>query len=86
MQEIYKDIPNYEGYYQVSNVGNVRSLERVSWNGKGYHTLQEKILKPYKSSNGYYIRVSLNKDGIRRVKEDSPISCYWFFRPYPLWI
>lgn len=26
MIEIYKDIPGYEGLYQVSNLGNVKSL------------------------------------------------------------
>ena len=26
MKEIWKDIPNYEGYYQVSNLGNVKSI------------------------------------------------------------
>ncbi|QDJ97848.1 hypothetical protein PALS2_223 [Staphylococcus phage PALS_2] len=26
--EIWKDIENYEGYYQVSDKGNVKSLER----------------------------------------------------------
>ena len=28
MQEIWKDIPNYEGYYQVSNLGQVKSVKR----------------------------------------------------------
>ena len=32
--EIWKDIPNYEGYYQVSNLGNVRSIDRVIKNRK----------------------------------------------------
>ena len=27
MEEIWKDIKDYEGYYQVSNLGNVRSLK-----------------------------------------------------------
>lgn len=40
MEEIYKDIEGYEGHYQVSNFGNVKSLKR----GK------EKILTP--SDNG----------------------------------
>jgi len=30
MNEIWKDIPNYEGRYQVSDLGNVRSLDRLS--------------------------------------------------------
>ena len=29
MEEIWKDVPSYEGYYQVSNLGNFRSLPRV---------------------------------------------------------
>ena len=29
MQEIWKDISGYEGYYQVSNLGNVKSMERI---------------------------------------------------------
>ena len=35
MQEIWKDIKGYEGLYQVSNLGNVKSLERRvnSYNG-----------------------------------------------------
>ena len=28
MNEIWKDINNYEGIYQISNLGNVRSLDR----------------------------------------------------------
>lgn len=28
-QEVLKDIPNYEGYYQVSNKGNIRSVDRM---------------------------------------------------------
>ena len=29
MEEIWKDIPQYEGYYQVSNYGNFRSIDRI---------------------------------------------------------
>lgn len=28
VKEIWKDIPGYEGYYQVSNIGRVKGLER----------------------------------------------------------
>lgn len=34
MKEIYKDIKNYEGYYQVSNLGNIKSLDRYDSAGK----------------------------------------------------
>ena len=29
MDEIWDDIKNYEGLYQISNLGNIRSLDRV---------------------------------------------------------
>lgn len=58
MGEIWKDIPNYEGLYQVSNYGKIKSLER--YNYKGHHNL-EKILKQSKCKNGYYY-VALCKD------------------------
>ena len=32
MEEYWKDVIGYEGYYQVSNLGNVRSLDRkIAW-------------------------------------------------------
>ena len=56
MQEIWKDIKNYEGLYQVSNFGKVKSLPR-----KGTQTNTEKILKVSYTYNGYE-RVSLHKN------------------------
>lgn len=38
MNEIFKDIPGFEGLYQVSNFGNVKSLERLYWRETTYHT------------------------------------------------
>lgn len=52
MQEIYKPIPNYEDYL-ISNMGNVISLERKVWNGKGYKVKPQTKLKPHKNSRGY---------------------------------
>ena len=50
-KEIWKDISNYEGY-QVSNLGRVKSLERIDALG---HKRKEKLLKPLISSIGYYL-------------------------------
>jgi hypothetical protein len=60
--ENWKDIPGYEGLYQVSDCGQVKSLERVVWNGKANHVLKEKILKPILDTCGYH-RVNLWKNG-----------------------
>jgi hypothetical protein len=51
--EIWKDIPNYEGYYQVSDLGRVKSLSRQILNRHGYWDSKERILKQALNSNGY---------------------------------
>ena len=57
MQEIWKDIPGYEGLYQVSNLGNVKS---VHWN----HSNKIRTIKPF-NNNGYW-RVVLYKDRMHK--------------------
>ncbi len=62
-EEIWKDIEGFEGYYQVSNFGRVKSLEReviTSWSYKGTQRLKERILK---LSMKPYPRGNLVKDG-----------------------
>jgi hypothetical protein len=61
VQEIWKDIPNYEGYYQVSNLGRVKSLERKVKHSKGgVMVRKQKILKV--SDNRGYLRCLLCKN------------------------
>ena len=48
--EIWKDIPEYEGLYQVSNLGNIKSLSRR--NKKRVN--QERLMKLKLNSSGYY--------------------------------
>lgn len=64
IMEIWKDVVGYEGFYQVSDQGKVRSLERVTLRRNGRpHTTPASILKFRKRSNGYY-GVCLYKDKI----------------------
>jgi len=44
-EEIWKDIPDYEGLYQVSNLGNVRSLDRLVKNNRATFIRKGKVLK-----------------------------------------
>jgi hypothetical protein len=64
MSEIWKDIPGYEQYYQVSNYGRVRSLprtkktrfSRIGYSGGGH------VLKSILDKKGYK-KVALSVDG-----------------------
>ena len=68
MEEIWKDIEGYEGHYQVSNLGRVRSLDRIiicsSKFGKAFERkVKGRILSPGIDTKGYYF-VNLKKGGI----------------------
>lgn len=64
--EIWADIPDYEGLYQVSNMGRVRSLDRLVKGAKGLdYRIKGKITKKSKNHLGY-IKVRLHKDGVRK--------------------
>jgi hypothetical protein len=59
-KEIFKDVPGYEGIYQVSNLGNVKSLKRIVQNSgskSGFSTIKEKILKHGNDGKGYLMVV-----------------------------
>nr|DAQ31530.1 MAG TPA: homing endonuclease [Caudoviricetes sp.] len=63
MQEIWKDIPGYEGLYRVSNKGRVKSLERYSYKGnRSVQKLKTKILKAGVRKDNY-LTVVLRKCG-----------------------
>ena len=63
MKEIFKNIEGFEGFYQVSNLGRVKALERFVKHSKGgLSLLKEKYLIPRKNSRGYLF-VVLSKNG-----------------------
>lgn len=68
--EIWKDIKGYEGFYQVSNLGNIKSLQRFIKRQSGFEVfVRQRILKPGKSKKGYWLVVLRNsgKDGTQKV-------------------
>lgn len=60
IKEVWRDIPNYEGLYQISNYGRAKSVERVVKCKKEgmFQKYQSYILKPDKSTN-YPIRITV---------------------------
>lgn len=62
MQEIWKEVKGYEGIYEVSNLGKIKSLERVIVCKNGTtRTVKSKILHPKKSNSGYLEVNLINK-------------------------
>ena len=62
MEEKWKDIIGYEGFYQVSNLGNVKSLFRIIQTGNNKRSVKEKILKSNINRYGY-VMVTISKFG-----------------------
>ena len=75
--EIWKDVVGYEGLYQVSNYGRVKSLERKI-NNRIY---EERIISQEKSKDGY-LRVDLHKDGNRKHKKVHRLVAQSFLEDY----
>lgn len=67
--EEWKDVPvvGYEGLYQVSNMGRVRSVDRVIENSIGKKCYYKgRVLKLSVDGNGYYL-INLSKEGKRKA-------------------
>ena len=71
MDEIWKDIPGYEGYYQVSNEGRVKSVERIVYRGVNkngtdiFQRVDSRVLALHTTPNGYY-SIMLHKEGVSK--------------------
>lgn len=70
-EEIWRDIPGYEGIYQASDIGRVKVLNRecisTGCGGKIYSRMMpEKIMKQSKNSNSNHKWVCLAKNGVSK--------------------
>ena len=83
MEEIWKDIEGYEGYYQVSNYGRIKSVERLI-NYKGLNKTQKYpsvILRQCLNTVGYYqVSLSINNNR-RRVMAHRIVALAFCNRP-----
>lgn len=87
INEIWKDIENFEGIYQISNYGNVKSMERIVDIGNSrIYTQKEKIIKTYgkryrqvnlyknAKCHHFYIHVLLAKSFIPNVNNKEQVN------------
>lgn len=60
--EIWKSIPDYEGYYEASSLGRIRSLPRICKTSLGFRQYGGRILNPYCTESARrYLFVGLSK-------------------------
>lgn len=59
--ETWKDVEGFEGFYQISNYGNVKSLDRFD----GIRKIKGRNIKPNLKQNGY-LQVGLRREGERK--------------------
>ena len=65
--EEWRDIKGYEGLYQVSNEGRVKSLERIAKRKTvGNYIVKEQIIKPQTISGGH-LGFTPSKDGVQKL-------------------
>lgn len=64
--ERWVDISGYEGYYQVSDRGRIKSLERIVVHNGTSHLQPELIMRPWQGITALYDCVRLYKNGVRK--------------------
>ena len=67
MKEEWKDVVGYEGFYQVSDLGRIRTVTRKQWNGQSWHLVESLVLNT-SVQNGGYLRVVLSVNGTKKYK------------------
>lgn len=82
MKEIWKDIDDYKGYYQISNLGRVKSLKRMVNGRFGLRVVNERILRLPVNSKGY-ITVSLSKNHKIKTKDIHQLLAIAFLNHKP---
>lgn len=66
MEELWKDIEGYEGFYQVSNFGRVKVLERLIIRKSGNNYISKERLRKLKVKDNKYLFVNLSINGVEK--------------------
>jgi hypothetical protein len=83
MSETWKDVVGYGGMYQVSDLGRVRSLDRVVYHKiGGRRKYKGKVLKPGADPSGH-LQIILSKNGTKKTQRVHRLVTHAFIGPCP---
>ncbi len=66
LTEEWRPIPGYEGIYEASSLGRIRSIDRIVVDNRNTRLFKGKIRNPQLNKGGYYL-VSLSKNGVPKM-------------------
>lgn len=79
-EEIWRDIEGYEGLYQISNIGRIKSLDRKFWNGYTWCNKKGQMITINKKRK--YSEVKLCKDGKSKNHSVHRLVAFAFIEGY----
>ena len=87
MKESWQPVPGYEGLYEVSDLGRVRSLDRLNarknrWGSVTTVPLKGRVLRPGRSVNDR-LQVNLSKENVSWVVPVHKLVALTFLGPCP---
>lgn len=83
MQEEWKPVVGYEGLYEVSNLGRVKSVHRIVERSDGKtQTVSEKIIKQQIGTSGYYT-IRISNMGVMKTYSVHKLICQAFYGHKP---
>ena len=81
--EVWKDVVEYEGLYQISNLGRVKGLNRLVDGRNGFKKkIKERVLKPCDNGKGYLF-IILRKDNCSKQRTLHQMVAESFFNHKP---
>ena len=86
MEEKWKTVKGYEKLYEVSNLGNIKSLDcYINQKNKSKALKKGKILKTYTSKQNGYVYITFNRNKkIRTFKVHRLVAEHFIDNPYSL--
>lgn len=77
MNNEWRPIKGYEGFYEINRDGEIKSLSKELWNGKSFFIHKEKIMKSHRNGHGY-LQLKLKKNKVERTLKIHRLLAFTF--------